>query len=235
MNRFLAIALTVLIPSLAQAQEIEWTATVVGFSKDGKVALVRWQEHFMDGSADAIAVARLDLATGKVLKKHDVVSRTDIEEAEKKAGEPVDDKAMAKLRGTRWSQLEKQLEKEGFTVEPKYKPAERSGPEIGHARFALPGSISLVEACVTDEESGMETCDLVAERGGKKVVLVKALYDQQMPSPLLMNFVRSAYVDPKSKGVITIDRYTTLGSKVSSKPDDLANGLRVFPLATIAP
>jgi hypothetical protein len=218
-----AVALCALgFPSPSRAQEVSWEVTVVGFSRDQKVALVRWQEHLEgDESTDAIAIVRLDLAARKWTQRHDIVTRSEIRTM-KEADYP-------RLRGQRWTELEKQLKKEGFTVEPKYKALARTGPDIGHGSFALPGGIVLEEACVPGDD--YETCDLVAKKGGKTAVLEKAVF-KQMPSVMSMDFLRRAYLDPKSRYVVAIDRWTPLESEVTSAKDP-QKGLRVFEISKI--
>ncbi|HEY3445613.1 MAG TPA: hypothetical protein VGK67_04570 [Myxococcales bacterium] len=227
----LAATFAVLAAPSALAQDITRAATVVGFSKDGKTALVRWQEQWMDQNVAAIAVARFDLATGKVTRKHDVVTRKDIEAATK--GDAIDEKAVAKVRGKNWTELEKQLKKDGFTVEPAYAELKREGPEVGHAKFTLPGGVRVFELCTPSKDGDTETCALYASRGERGFELVPDLFGAQMPSPMTMDFLARAYVDPKGKYLVTLARHTTLGTETGGDAKNLSAGLRSFEIAKI--
>lgn len=228
---FVAFAAALLAASAARAQDLTWTTTVVGFSADGKVALLRTQER-MEGQADAIAVGRLDLEKKKLLRRHEILGREEIgkwHEAHPDASAEDGAKALAKLRGQRWTELEKQLKKEGFKVDPQYPAAGRDGGE-GHGRHDLGSGLALADECTASEESG-ESCDLVLRRGQKRAVVAAKVYEQQ-PSRMYMNYVERVYLDPRRRHVLAIDRWAPLGG--TGHEEDPERGLRVFELATLA-
>jgi hypothetical protein len=218
MKSIIAIAVALMALAAASsvsAQEEETKATVVGFSADGKVALVRWQQIENDSAGtDAIAIVRLDLAASRIIKHHDVVTRDEI-----KTMQAAD---YPKQRGARWTALEKQLKSDGYKVDPSYKELPRTGPAVGHGVFTLPDGTTLEEVCKKDAED-LETCDFVAKKGGKSFVIQKAIVGPQMTAIMSMDYVAHVYVDPASKYLIVLDRWVYFDKpKAQPKAFDLA-------------
>ena len=203
---WLAVTFSILWASSAMAQHLTYDSyrwhrtTVVSFSADGNVAVVRWEEERQIGSdedgepvmmAGPIALLRYDLANAAIVERIDVVSEADLASLgnEPKPSDP----RLAKIRGARWTEAEKKLKKAGFRIDSKLPglktlkdpPCGDGSPFASCEVMKLPRDLLLEEDCKScdsvkddlergvfvDEIKGKQTCDLIVKKGAKSTRL----------------------------------------------------------------
>ena len=123
---------------------------------------------------------------------------------------------------------EKELLGLGFQFDPSPKSVESTAI---HSRFDLPGlAFYLEERCVRHED--VEVCDLVAGNGKTEVVIESGIF-AQVPMASEMNYLARVYATPKTRFLIAIDRWASLGRAPTNCRDEAECGLHVFEAADV--
>lgn len=207
---------------------------VVGFSADGRVALVRYEAGPDDEPGTSwISIVFFDLLKSKVVRQSDVLRFADHEAWSKEhpgGDEAQRAKAMAGLRAQRWKALEKELGQGGFKVLPDYKPVPKKGAGTG-AAFQLPSGVSLRLSCKSKDGGDGEVCSLDASRGKATASLDARAFDQ-VPSAVAQNWFESAFLDPARNHVLLVERHAGASGQ-DRLASERGSGLRAYQLLDV--
>lgn len=214
----------------AVAADCYFTTTVVAFDTAGDTAVLHVLEECE--TTEHVDIALLSLTTKRVTRVIPILTEDDAKTLrEKHPGISSSDlkRMLVPLRAQRWRPVEKELLSMGFHFDPSPKSIESTAI---HSRFDLPGlPFYLIERCVRPEDDA-EVCDLVAGNGKTEVVIESGIF-AQVPLVTEMNYLARVYVAPKTRLVIAIDRWASLGRAPTRCRDRAECGLHVYQAADV--